>query len=111
MTTTTDRPCFRTTVDQHKGDHEATGLRITGFTDVVTDFGDHFPGIDWDGLSDADREEYTRELGEIHEAMIALESLDADAREAAKEHLATTSTDDPWNSARFIRDAIESVQD
>lgn len=108
--TESKRPFFRTTVDQHKGDHEATGLRICEFKDVVTDFDDYFPGIDWEALPESDRAEYERELGEIHEAMVAMESLDADDRAAAREALALMATDDPWQSARFIRDAIASLE-
>lgn len=108
-TMTTDKaPCFVTTIDQHQFDHEATGLPMMQYTDVRTDFADYFPDIDWDEVSEADRETYRDELTDIHAAVVELESLRVDERDAAKEHLSQEGASDPWSAADAIRRAIKN---
>lgn len=107
--TTTEQPRLTTTVDQHRGDHAATGLRITELTDVVTEWpmGDR----EWNSLTDADREEFAETLADYHAARVELAEQDADTRERAAEILPHTPGYDDFDyAAKAVREAIAAAK-
>lgn len=63
----------RSVIDQHQGTHPGTGLRITRLVDVETEY----------ELDESDPDEQAW-VDEVHSAHVALELLDAPARERAK---------------------------
>jgi hypothetical protein len=110
MTTTTEAPRHKTTIDQHRGEHSATGLPIYCLVDVVTDYGD-YSQVGWDHLDAEQREWWTTTLGEIHAARVDLSSLPEAHRGRAKDALTEESCEDLENYARTIRRVIEETRD
>jgi hypothetical protein len=73
-------PKHKTTIDQHRGIHDPSGLPIYALTDVVTDLSPYADRA-WDDLSADDREWWVDVTSAYHAARVALASLEADARE------------------------------
>jgi hypothetical protein len=108
MTATTHAPSLKTTIDQHRGIHAATGMEIHQYHDVTTSFSDYCQER-WEDLSADDREYWEETIPAIHEAMVALESLDSDAREVAKEYITDHPVDRADDCPAVIRDAIRAA--
>lgn len=88
-----------TTIDQHRGMHPATGLRITALHEVVS----AYPLLD---EGDADDEKW---VDEVHALRVEMESLEADQRERALEWLARHDGDD-LEEIEAYRNAIREAR-
>ena len=112
-TTTDTYPILRTTIDQHRGTHDGTGLPIFVLTDVVTDLSSHGERR-WDALTAEDRAWWEATTEDVHHATVALESLDDAARVRARriieEDDATGQGCDLEYAATVIRQAIEAAK-
>lgn len=105
MTTTTTAPSHKTTIDQHKGTHNPTGMRITEYKDVTTAFSD-FSQERWESLSVDDQAWWSERLEAIHSAEVELESLDAEHRARVREWLLDNPANGVDDAASQIRQAI-----
>lgn len=99
----------KTTIDQHRGEHEATGLPIYQLHEVTTEFGDYSQER-WVDLSADDREYWLDVLADIHAARVELEGLDDDTRRLAKDLLSAEDCDDPGQVASLIRRSIAEAR-
>jgi hypothetical protein len=107
MAIETHAPDHRTTIDQHRGDHEATGLPIYQLTDVITSFSDYSQER-WERLSADDREWWEATLADIHAARVELAELPYEHRNATEEGLEGEGQCDVDNYAALIRRAIST---
>lgn len=100
-----------TTVDQHIGNHEPTGMRQTRFVEVRTDLADYVPTVDFEKQTPDDQRSTLEILADIHKANVELASLDSEHRAAAKEWLADYGSTDFDGCASMIRKAIRETSD
>lgn len=101
-----DEAILTTTIEQHTGTRP-NGLREVRLHKIVTDWSNvSCDGGDWTRLADKDREWYWQYVREVHEAVVALESLDCEARAAAKDWLAEQDVD-LETEARLTLAAVE----
>ena len=98
-------PTHKTTIDQHQGTHEATGLSIHHLHDVITDLSP-YADRNWDDLSAEDQALWAETTEAYHDACVELESLDADTRERAKEILLNCDSSDLESMSHMVRRAI-----
>ena len=103
------RPCLSTTVDQHVGTHEPTGLPETRLTEVRTDISDYVSADDWNALADKDRRAATKDLYELHAARVDLASLPADDREKVQAEIEAAGCIDFTDIAPAIQRAIREL--
>lgn len=96
-----------TTIDQHIGNHEPSGLPEMRLLEVRTALSDYIPTADFERMSPQEQEECLTELAIIHDAMVALESLDCDRRATAKEWLTDNQGCDFPSVASLVRRAIQ----
>lgn len=107
---TTTYPHHKTTIDQHRGNHEPTGLPIFQLHDIVTDFAD-LSQDSWDELDTEAQQWWCDVIADYHDACVALESLDAAPRSRAREILLESGADDVEDCAGTIRRAIAEATD
>ena len=101
---------FNTTVDQHMGNHEPSGMGETRLFEVRTDLSDYIPTADFERMSAVEQTGCLAELASIHNAMVELQSLDSDRREIAKESLTDNQGCDFSNVASLVRRAIQESE-
>ena len=85
-----------TTIDQHQGNHP-TGLRVMALTQVVTECG-------------CDQPECQCDIAALHDARVALASLDADQRAEAIELVTRAQPEDADAETAATMAAVEEVQ-
>lgn len=105
---TTHETRLSTTIEQHIGS-DAGGARYVRSINVVTKQDDFISYLDWNKMADRDPQAFADELARIHEATVALESLDAEPRAAAKEWLAANNIRSFDGIADLIREAIREA--
>ncbi len=99
-------PYHKTTIDQHQGDHAATGLPIMSLKDIVTRFED-LSQESWDGLDAEAQAWWSEVVADYHAATVDLESLDSEHRSRAKDEvIELAGSADIEDCPRLIRQAI-----
>lgn len=109
MTETIKAPRHTSTIDQHQGTHEATGLPIYSLVTITTDFSD-YSQESWDGQSAEDQEWWAEMIADIHDARVEMANLDADAYERASAILESSDCNDVGDLAAVSRRAIAEAR-
>lgn len=82
MNDTTNAPMFATTIDQHVGVHQPTGLMETRLKEIRTSFTDHCEGKpSWDEMSSDEQQWWHSTLEDIHAATVELAECEPEIRE------------------------------
>lgn len=100
-------PMHKTTVDQHIGIHEPTGMTETRLTDIITRFSD-YSQESWESLSREDQEWWAEVLEDIHAAECEQANLEPEHRERVAEWL-LDEHHELDNCAPMIRRAIKAT--
>lgn len=98
----------KTTIEQHTGNHHATGLPMVRLHDVITTESYY---LDADDEGPEDRDWWEGVIDDLHEAEVELASLPVDLRRMATHLLEDMSTGDVEDEPARIRKAIAAVRD
>jgi len=101
-----DEAILETTIEQHAGDHP-TGGRIRELVTIRTSWLDDADEGPWETLSAKDQAYWWDYVRELHDARVALASLDCDERAAAQEWLLEHDDYDMETCADALRKACD----
>lgn len=105
-----DEPYHKTTIDQDRGEHAASGLRVMQLHDVIDRFFDYCHDSTWEDLGPDDRRWWSEAIAAIHSARVELESLPSEWRGRAREELDRAATEDLEQFPDAIRAAIAATE-